>query len=221
MSNKKIENLVENDRFNSLRNYMSFNGFLYLRNKFNDLKIEILSNPASDLFSLSETGKLEEWCWETTETAILFMNDNDYIERGYLTIDENEEEYYHSWICFRFLGTEYTYDPCFDILCKKEKYNQAFKAKVISKITAKKAKDYFINYMENPPKISEEKQELYNSADQVFKTLLGEHAFDKCENEMIIPNIDDINSPMFRNGVGYKADISNGKIKQLVAHYYK
>ena len=31
---------------------------------------------------------------------------------------------------------------------------------------------------------------------------------------------EDVNTPLYRNGAGYKTEIDNGKIKKLTVHYY-
>ena len=40
------------------------------------------------------------------------------------------------------------------------------------------------------------------------------------EGEVVIEDEENPNAPMYRNGVGYKTELENGKIKRLVAHYY-
>ncbi len=40
------------------------------------------------------------------------------------------------------------------------------------------------------------------------------------KNKTHIIGNDDVNSPMYRNSTGYKAEIEDGKIKKLVAHFY-
>lgn len=40
------------------------------------------------------------------------------------------------------------------------------------------------------------------------------------KHEIHITGNDDISSPMYRNSTGYKAEIEDGKIKKLVAHFY-
>lgn len=219
MFNVNYDDLNEAERFYVLKKN-NFFGLLYLYKKFNNLTIEVLADPGNNLFTLSEAGNLEGWCWETTETAILFMKDNHYIERGYLYLDKDREKYFHSWICFKILGVEYIFDPCFNIVCKKKKYNKIFRPKVIHRCTAKEVREFFIDYIENPPKMSEEEQKEYDEAQRILKMIVGEHAFDRNIGEIVIPSFDDVKSPMFRNGVGYKADIKKGKIKKLVAHYY-
>ncbi len=91
----------------------------YLMGKLSNLHIKISGENEGNLFELMSAGKLEGWCWQTTESAIVFLNDDDYIERGNLKIDDRIPGYYHSWICFQFNGTEYVLDPCLDFLCKK------------------------------------------------------------------------------------------------------
>ena len=66
--------------------------------RINNLYIEFLGDYEGSLFELMAVGKLIDWCWQTTESAIVLLNDYDYIERGNLYIDEATPEYYHSWI---------------------------------------------------------------------------------------------------------------------------
>ena len=51
-----------------------------------------------------------------------------------------------------------------------------------------------------------------------------EKAFNKIKeekkDEVIIHAPEDVNTPLYRNGAGYKAEIENGKIKKLTVHYY-
>ena len=42
----------------------------------------------------------------------------------------------------------------------------------------------------------------------------------RIKGEVVCHGKEDINHPLFRNGVGYKANIESNKIKSLVAHYY-
>ena len=40
------------------------------------------------------------------------------------------------------------------------------------------------------------------------------------KHEIHITGNDDISLPMYRNSTGYKAEIEDGKIKKLAAHFY-
>ena len=53
----------------------------YLMEKLNNLYIEVLGDYKGSLFELMPFGKLMGWCWQTTESAIVFLNDDDYILR--------------------------------------------------------------------------------------------------------------------------------------------
>lgn len=186
----------------------------YLKSHFDNLKIEILSDHKGNIMELMEKGLLESWCWQTTETAILFLDDDSYIERGNLKFDEYNS-YYHSWIVFNYLEKEYVFDPCLQIICKKELYTKTFDIELKGKVIAKKVKEYFINYINNPP---------VKNYSKVFKDFLkeifGEEALKRKENEVIVYDKEEPNAPMYRNGAGYKATIEKGKVKKLVAHYY-
>ena len=53
----------------------------YLQNRLSNLDIKVLGNTRGNIFDLMNKGVLEGWCWETTETAICFLDDNDYIKK--------------------------------------------------------------------------------------------------------------------------------------------
>lgn len=193
----------------------------YLKPHFDHLKIKILDDCEGNIMDLMKKEKLNGWCWGTTETAILFLNDNSYIQRGNLKFDE-EEIYYHSWIIFKFKGKEYTFDPCLNLLCKKTIFDRVFEVEVKGQVSAKEVKEYFISYVTNPPKkeLSKEKKEYSERIKKILASIIGEEALNN-KGEIMGPDQTDINDPMYRNDVGYKAKIENGKVKQLVAHYYK
>ena len=67
----------------------------YLFKRFEELYI-IASKNKGTLFELMYTDKLVDWDTDATETAIAFLNDDDYIVRGNI---ENKD-LIHSWILF-------------------------------------------------------------------------------------------------------------------------
>lgn len=186
----------------------------YVKSLFDDLHIEIVGKYEGNLVDLMEQGLLEGWCWQTTETASLFMDDKAYIERGDLKFDMYKP-YYHSWINFKYKGIEYVFDPCLQILCRKNYYNKIFEIQVKGRVTAKEVKEYFINYISNPPK-----KEVNEEFERIFRTLVGETALERTKDEIVIDDEENPSAPMYRNGVGYKTTLENGKIKKLIAHYY-
>lgn len=123
---KKIifeEPLTEEERFKILRSKRIEPKVVeYLMEKLNNLYIEVLGKYKGSLFELMKNEKLEGWCWQTTESAIVFLNDDDYIERT--------------------------------------------------------------------------------------------------KGEVVVHGPEDINTPLYRNGAGYKTEIENEKIKKLTVHYY-
>lgn len=168
----------------------------YLKNNFTNLKIEILEDYSGNIIELMENGKLEGWCWQTIETAILFLDNNSYLKRGYLKFSD-KRNYYHSWIQFNFENEEYIFDPCLNIISSKNDYYSIFEINEIASINSKEIKEYFINYIKN------HSESLINKS-----------------KEILIFGDNNPNSPMYRNCVGYKTDLENGKIKKIVAHYY-
>ena len=119
LSNKK--DLTKEEKFKILNSKRIDPKIIeYLINRLSDLYIEVLGDYQGTILELMSSGKLEGWCWQTTESAIVFFNDDDYIERGNLKFEEKTKKYYHSWICFNFNGVEYVLDPCLNFLCKKD-----------------------------------------------------------------------------------------------------
>lgn len=194
---------------------------IYLINKLSQLHIEVLGDYEGSLFELMPVGKLEGWCWQTTESAIVFFNDNDYIERGYLNFDENTPRYYHSWICFNFNGTEYVLDPALSFLCKKEDYSKIFESDVRGKVSAKDVREELIRQITTPKK--EDSSESHILCENFLKSYLGDNYQkykDRKKDEVVVYGPENVNTPLYRNGSGYKAVIDNGKIKKLTVHYY-
>lgn len=206
--------LTEMERFDKVRMHKApTEVYEYLKGLFDNLQIEIVGKYEGNLIDLMNEGLLEGWCWQTTETASLFMEDTSYIERGNLKFDMYKL-YYHSWINFKYKGKNYVFDPCLQILCEKSYYDRIFEIQVKGKVTAKEVKEYFFNYISNPPK-----KETNQEVSEIMKMIFGEPS-ERTKGEIVIDDEENPNAPMYRNGVGYKTELENGKIKRLVAHYY-
>jgi hypothetical protein len=185
------EPLTEKEKFNIINsNRVKKEVLKYLSIRFSNLTIDVLGNFKGNIFDLMDKGLLEGWCWQTTETSIIFLNDDDYIERGNLKLGEYQY-YYHSWICFKYKNIEYVFDPCLDILCKKSLYIKLFEPDIKGRVTSKKVKENFVNN--------------FNLIEK---------------DEIHITGNDNVNSSMYRNNTKYKVEIEKGKVKKLEAHYY-
>lgn len=214
--------LSEEEKFKILRSKRIDTSVVeYLMSKLNNLYIGVLGNYEGNLFELMKLGKLEGWCFQTTESAIVFLNDDDYIERGYLKFDERTPKYYHSWICFKFDKIEYVLDPCLNFLCKKNDYSKIFEINVKGKISARAVKEELIRQVTAP---KEKNNSETNKKFQLFmKSIMGESYdsyVERKKEEVIVDGPEDVNTPLYRNGAGYKVKIDNGKIKKLTVHYY-
>ena len=194
----------------------------YLMKKFENLNIEVLGDYKGSLFDLMPLGNLLGWCWQTTESAIVFLNDDDYIERGDLYFDKETPKYFHSWICFNYNNVEYVLDPCLDFLCKKDDYVKIFEVNVKGSVSAKDVRDELIRQI-SKPKIESNKTKERASFEKFFRSMIGEkyeQYRNNQKNEVIVHGPEDINTPLYRNGAGYRAELKNGKIKKLTVHYY-
>ena len=114
-----VSKLSQFERFNIIRSFrIPKKPFHYLIEKLKNLTIEIGERPEDSIMDLMYLGLLEGWCWQTTESAIVFLKDDDFIERGNLKL-EPHKDYWHSWISFNFDGENYVFDPCLRILIEK------------------------------------------------------------------------------------------------------
>lgn len=189
----------------------------YLRNILKGLYIKITEDYEGAILSLMSAGKLEGWCWQTTESAIPFFDDNDSIERGTLQFGYGYPGYYHSWICFQFEGEEYVFDPCLMILCKKEDYYKTFLVELQGKVSAHDVKAELLKQIELSRQRESTSPETRDSQ-KFWERYFGDSH--SREGEVVMCGPEDVNTPFYRSNVGYKAEMEKGKIKKLVAHYY-
>ena len=193
----------------------------YLYSILYNLYIKIEYREEMNILTLMQNGLLEEWCWQTTESAIVFFDDDDYIARGYLYFDEERPKYYHSWICFEYKNKEYVFDPCLNITCKKDLYDKILDTTIKAKIPAKIIKNELINYSNEATENFEKNNPKF---DDIMKEILGYRYDDYLESHQdefsIKPINDDVNTPFYRNNCGYKAKVEDNKVKKLKAHYY-
>ena len=190
----------------------------YLIEKFSNLYIEVVGDYKGSLFELMYSERLLGWCWQTTESAIVFLNDDDYIERGNLYLDKYNRKYYHSWICFKYDDIEYVLDPCLNLLCKKKHYNKIFKPEIKGKVISKDVKAELIRQI----KLSKKENNIEGNEHLKFfmKTFFNNKYMEEKKDEVIVHGPEDVNTPLYRNGAGYKIEIEDSKIKKMTVHYY-
>lgn len=212
----------EKERFDILENEkIDKDIYYYLKNLFEQLNIEILGRYVGNLFDLMKRGKLEGWCWQTTESAALFMQDDTVVYRGNLYFSDHKT-YYHSFIEFDYEGKKYVFDPCFCMINTSELYFNTLNVDVKGQVTAKEIKQYFINYINNPPKRENYfSSDIVSATDKYMRKFFGDDYLEEKKKEVVIHDKEDPSAPMYRNGSGYKdIKIDNNKIKSLTVHYY-
>ena len=190
----------------------------YLIEKFSNLYIEILGDYNGSLFDLMHSGRLLGWCWQTTESVIVFLNDDDYIERGNLYLDKYNPKYYHSWICFKYADIEYVLDPCLNLICKKKYYDKIFRPEIMGKVISKDVKEELIRQIKLAKK--ENNIEENKHLKLFMKTFFDNKYMEEKKEEVIVHGPEDANTPLYRNGAGYKTEIEDNKIKKMTVHYY-
>lgn len=187
----------------------------YLKIRLKNLTIEILGKHSGNIIELMNRGLLEGWCWQTTESAIVFFNDEDTIERGCLKFSKYKD-YWHSWICFKYENQQFVFDPCLQILVEKPVYYHIFETTIKGMVTSKKVVDELIYKINNPQKIVY----LSDESEKFIKNFFEKFASERKKKETHIYGGENVNSPMYRNNTGYIATMEEGKIKELIAHYY-
>lgn len=192
-----VENLrkratTENtDRCDILKTYKVDKDVLkYLEKRLKNLGIEIGEELEGRAIDLMKKEYLEGYCWQTTESSVIFLNEKDYIERGILKL-RDDEEYYHSWICFKYHEEEYVFDPCLNLICLKSIYHKILEAKIKGVALAQEVHQALV-------------ERIQKQGETVARTPY---------------EMDDPNAPLYRNNATYKAEIEKGKIRKLVAYY--
>ena len=212
---KNVSNLNEHERIDLIHSVKVSKKVLnYLEDKLQNLSIEILGDYKGNIIELMKRGLLEGWCWQTTESTVVFLEDDDYIERGNLKFG-NYKEYWHSWICFNFENKKFVFDPCLQILVESSIYYHIFEVSVKGTATAKQVRDDLIYRINNSKKKSYDE-----SPENFFEKFFAPYLSESQKTETYISGNNDVNSPRYRNNTGYNATIENGKIKNLIAHYY-
>lgn len=214
MGEKERVSILEDEKIDK-------NIYFYLESLFKQLNIEICGRCAGNLFDLMMNGKLEGWCWQTTESAALFMPNDSIVYRGNLYFNDHKP-YYHSFIQFDYEGKKYVFDPCLCMINTSDLYFEILKVDVKGQVTAKKIKDFFINYINNSPKKKSFLSSCkVSSIERFMKKFFGDDYSLKNANEVVIHDNEDPSAPMYRNGSGYRCvDIDKDKIKSLTVHYY-
>lgn len=214
---KDVSSLNENERIKLIHSLgIDDNAWEYLKIKLQNLHIEILGDYEGNILDLMCKGRLEGWCWQTTESAIVFLEDSDYIERGNLKFSKHKK-YWHSWICFKLDDKIFVFDPCLQILVEQYIYNYVFEVCVEGSTTSKEVREDLIFRINSPKKKS------YDVPEETSKFLnyfFSKYASERQKSETHISGDDNVNSPMYRNNTGYTATIEDGKIINLIAHYY-
>lgn len=175
----------------SLSKHLSLEGKVknYVENLLDNLYIEINNYQVEPINNLIARNTLEGWCWQTTETTILFFPDETLIMRGNLEFSKTKL-YYHSWIVFNYLQHDYVFDPCLNIILLKKVFDFLFQPEVFSVIKASQVKQAFW-------------QKYLTCENNSFEVWGSEDVFD----------------PMYNNTSFYTANITNNQLLSLIAHY--
>lgn len=216
------EDMSEKQRFEILeKEKIDKNIYYYLEDLLKNTNIEILGKYEGKLFDLMKRGKLEGWCWQTTETAALFMPDDSIVYRGDLYFNKCKT-YYHSFIQFNYEKHNYIFDPCLCLINTADLYFEIFNVNIKGQTTAKEIKEYFLNYISNPPKKeSYFDDEIVSATDRFMRKFFGDDYLEQKQKEIVIHDEENPSAPMYRNGSGYKnIDVENNKVKKLTVHYY-
>ena len=177
-SSKDNVGLSQDERFKILEeNRADIEVYKYLKEKLKNLTIEVCGDYEGLVLDLMSCRALEGWCWQTTESSIIFLNDNDYIERGNLIFERYkllDKKYYHSWINFSYNDLEYTFDPWLNILCDKKIYQEVFEIDVMGRVNANEVRDELINAILNPKSKKIDNSSSSKFIDKFMKKYFGD-----------------------------------------------
>lgn len=88
--NKNVSNLNEHERLKLIHQLDIDKSIVkYVETRLKNLSIKIGGAYEGNVVELMNKGLLEGWCWQTTESSIVFFYDDDCIERGNLTFEKN------------------------------------------------------------------------------------------------------------------------------------
>ena len=62
--------------------------------------------------------------------------------------------------------------------------------------------------------------EFSKNFENFWNNFLGDEYQERKKGEVIVNGKEDVNTPLYRNGAGYKTELHDGKIKKLTVHYY-
>ncbi len=206
------KNLPQREKFAILHEYQAGPALEdVLREKLDNLYIEIGGGDKGKVFNLMKRGKLEGWCWQTTQSVAPFMDDDAHIERGNLFLDEHQHDYFHSWLTLNFDNLDFVFDPALSVLALKELYYTLFQVEKMGETSAKNVKEALFSSIQNTPKPDEKYLQ-----ERCWSKALREQAL-----EIKVKRKNDVNAPFFRGDVGYRRPkVEGNKIKELTAHYY-
>ncbi len=86
---------------------------------------------------------LTQWCCDVSILLGMIFEKNAYIERGYIKLDNtsyNSSHYFHCWLCFKYKGNLYVFDPCNSIISTKDDYYRLFLPNVKGRVLAEDVK---------------------------------------------------------------------------------
>ena len=213
--NKDVRNLNGHERFKLISQLdIDKDVFTYVKTRLKNLSIEIGGDYEGNVIELMNKGLLEGWCWQTTESSIVFFNDDDCIERGNLTFGAYKK-YWHSWICFTFNDIVWVFDPCLQILIENNIYYHIFEINEIAGVVNAKSVREDLIY-----RINHHEKKKRNESESCIYNFLAQYISESQKNETQVSGNNDVKSPMYRNNTGYIATIDNGTINTLIAHYY-
>ena len=216
--------LTENQKKRILKSGLKDKSVIdYLESKLSNLSIKINNDDEYPVFELMKKNRLLTTCFQTSETIATQLNDDDYVERGNMTRGGlgTGYNYNHSWVCFKYNGTEYVLDACLNILCTRDDYYYAFKPMCYAKVDAKAIKEELIRQLTEP----REDDRTYSEDGYSYDIGMWENGstclIKKRKDEVDITGSDDTNSPLYANNSSYIAEIENKNIKKLMFHHYK
>lgn len=125
--------------------------YRYIEEKTSKFKIDNYNDECNRLLEImklkSEDPRditpLTYWCCDVAILLGMIFDENAYIERGYIKLDNtsySSSHYFHCWLCFKYKDNLYVFDPCNSIISTKDDYYRLFLPNVKGRVLAEDVK---------------------------------------------------------------------------------
>ena len=134
-----------------LKQKVDFEIYRYIEEKTSKFRIDNYNDKCNRLLEIMELKSkdprditpLTHWCCDVSILLGMIFEKDAYIERGYIKLSNtsyNSSRYFHCWLCLKYKGNLYVFDPCNSIISTKDEYYRLFLPDVKGRVLAEDVK---------------------------------------------------------------------------------